>query len=159
MNPLQPHIARAHKALTRELLSLERSGEFDQALTVLKGIWDDTTAQPVVDGLDQRGSAEVYLRCGALLGFLGHIRQIPTSQERSKNLLTQAHSLFLEIYDIEKIAECENYLALAYWRMGELNEAESWVDESQSHELGDNCDARLYSHVIRNLVLLSQQTL
>ena len=157
MNPRYPHIARAHQALTRELVSLERSGEFDRALFALKGIWDDTTAMPTVDGLDKRSSAEIYLRCGSLVGFLGHSRQIPTSQERSKNLLTKARSLYLEIYDHEKIAECENYLALAYWRMGELNEAESWIDESRSHDLPETCDARLYSHVIQNLIRLSQK--
>ncbi len=157
MNPRYPHIARAHQALTRELVSLERSGEFDQALQALKGIWDDTMAEPTVDGLDQRSSAEIYLRCGSLMGFLGHSRQIPTSQERSKNLLTKARSLFLEIYDSEKIAECENYLALAYWRMGELNEAANWVDESRSHDLPASCDTRLYSHVIQNLIRLSQK--
>ena len=108
MNPLQPHTARAHKALTHELFALERRGEFDQALNALRGIWEDTTEMPFVEGLDGRMSAEIYLRCGALIGFLGHIRQIPTSQERSKNLLTQARSVFLEIYDNEKIAECEN---------------------------------------------------
>ena len=152
-----PQTTRAQRAFLRELFTLERSGEFDLALNELKGIWDDTTEMPTVTGLDSRTSAEIHLRCGALLGFIGHIRQIPTSQERSKNLLTHARSLFLEIYDNEKIAECENYLALAYWRMGEAREAESWIDESQSHELPLTCDARLYSHVIRNLVLLSQQ--
>lgn len=157
MNPRQPHTARAHKALTRELFSLERSGEFDQALNSLRGVWDDTTALPTVEGLEPRMAAEIYLRCGALLGFLGHIRQIPTSQDRSKNLLTQARSAFLEIYDNEKLAECENYLALAYWRMGEVNEAANWVDESLSRELAETSDTRLYSHVIRNLVRLSQK--
>lgn len=157
MIPQVPHTARAQRALLREVFALERSGEFDQALTELKGVWDDTTEMPNVVGLDTRISAELILRCGALLGFLGHIRQIPTSQERSKNLLTHARSSFLEIYDNQKIAECENYLALAYWRMGEVREAESWIDESQSHELPPTCDARLYSHVIRNCVLVSQK--
>ena len=58
-------------------------------------------------------------------GFLGHSRQIPDSQEKSKNLLTEAHNRFLDIYDIEKLAECENYMSLAYWRSGELVEAET----------------------------------
>jgi tetratricopeptide (TPR) repeat protein len=56
-----------------------------------------------------------------------------------------------------KIAECENYLALAYWRTGEINEAESWVEEALSHELPETSDARLYSHVILNLLLLSRK--
>lgn len=157
MNPLRPQTTRAHDRLLRELFLLERSGEFDEALLSLRGIWEDTTELPNVEGLEMRLAAETYLRCGALMGFLGHIRQIPTGQEKSKNLLTKARSYFLEIYDPEKIAECENYLALAYWRTGETNEAKSWVEEALSHELSDSSAVRLYSHVIHDLVLLSQK--
>ena len=156
MDPRRPRTSlRTHSDLLREVFGLERSGRFDQALQELRGVWDDTTAPPDVHDLDARLTAETYLRCGALIGFLGHIRQIPTAQERSKNLLTEARSLFLEIYDPEKIAESENYLALAYWRTGERNEAMSWIEEAQSHKLPEICDARLYSYVIRDLILLS----
>lgn len=157
MKPFRPQTARSHADLLRELIGLERTGQFDQALHELRGIWENTTEQPNVDNLDIRSTAETYLRCGALIGFLGHFRQIPTAQERSKNLLTDARSLYLEIYDPEKIAECENYLALAYWRTGETNESQSWIDESQSHELPEICDVRLYSYVIRDLILLSKR--
>ncbi|MEO6333480.1 MAG: tetratricopeptide repeat protein [Pyrinomonadaceae bacterium] len=157
MNSPHPRTARAHRDLVRELFALERSGHFEQAMAELRGIWDDTTDDPQVQNLDSRTGAEIYLRCGALIGFLGHSRQIPSAQDRSKNLLTRARSTFLEMYAPEKLAECENYLALAYWRMGEINEAESWIQEAQSHELSDSCDAWLYSHVIRNLIRLSQK--
>jgi tetratricopeptide (TPR) repeat protein len=157
MNPRHPQTARAHSELVRELFALERCGLFEHALLELRGVWDDTMVDPNVEGLDPRIAADIYLRCGALIGFLGHSRQIPSAQERSKNLLTKARSIFLELYQPEKLAECENYLALAYWRTGEINEAESWIDEAQSHELSDICDVRLYSHVIRSLVRLSQR--
>jgi len=157
MDPLHPQLVRAHDTLLRELFVLERNGAFDEALQSLRGVWEDTTEAPGVEGLDARLTAETYLRCGALMGFLGHIRQIPTGQEKSKNLLTKARTLFLDIYDPEKIAECENYLALAYWRTGEINEAESWVQEAMSHELETTSGVRLYSHVIHDLILLSQK--
>ncbi len=157
MNPRHPQTARAHSELVRELFALERSGHFEQAMLELRGTWDDTTIEPSVTGLDPRLAAEIYLRCGALIGFLGHSRQIPSAQERSKNLLTKARSIFLELYQPEKLAECEDYLALAYWRTGEINEAESWIEESHAHDISDTCDARLYSHVIKNLVRLSQK--
>ena len=158
MKPLRPHTERrAHNDLLREVFDLERRGRFDHALQELRGVWDDTTERPDTTGLDARQTGETLLRCGALIGFLGHIRQIPTAQDRSRNLLTDARSIFLEIYDPEKIAECENYLALAYWRTGECNEAFSWIEESQSHKLPETSDARLYSFVIRDLVLLSQK--
>lgn len=157
MKPLRPPTARAHTELLRELFTLERTGQFDQAMNELRGVWDDTTEGPTVEDLDTRSAAETFLRCGALIGFLGHIRQIPTAQDRSKNLLTWARTQFLEIYDPEKIAECENYLALAYWRTGETNEAESWIGEARSHDLNETSDVRLYSLVITDLVLLSQK--
>ena len=157
MKPLRPQTARAHTELLRELIGLERSGQFDVALHELRGVWDNTTEQPNVDNLDAPLTAETYLRCGALIGFLGHIRQIPTAQERSKNLLTEARSLYLELYDPEKIAECENYLALAYWRTGESSEAQTWVEEAQSHGLSEKSHVSLYSYVIHDLILLSQK--
>ena len=157
MNPLHPHVTLAHAKSLRDVFVMERRGAFDEALYALRGVWEDTTADPNTADLEPRQAAETYLRCGALIGFLGHIRQIPTGQEKSKNLLTRARTLFLEMYDPAKVAECENYLALAYWRMGEFNEAESWIDEAISHELTETSDTRLYSHVIHNLVLLSKQ--
>ncbi|HUR97474.1 MAG TPA: tetratricopeptide repeat protein [Pyrinomonadaceae bacterium] len=157
MNPLRPQTARAHRDLLRELIGLERSGQFDLALQELRGVWDNTTELPNVENLDAALAAETYLRCGALIGFLGHVRQIPTAQERSKNLLTEARSIFLEIYDPEKLAECGNYLALAYWRTGEINEARSWVEEAQSYEVPDQSLVSMYSFVIRDLILLSEK--
>ncbi len=157
MHSPYPQTARAQRELLRELFVLERTGLFEQAMMELKGVWDDTTGEPNVEGLDARLSADIYLRCGALIGFLGHSRLIPSAQETSKDLLTKARSIFLETYQPEKLAECENYLALAYWRSGETAEAESWIGEAQSHELDEGCDAWLYSHVIRSLVLLSQK--
>lgn len=157
MKPLRPQTERAHTELLRELIGLERSGQFDLALHELRDVWGNTTEQPNVENLDAPLAAETHLRCGALIGFLGHVRQIPTAQERSKNLLTEARSLYLEIYDPEKIAECENYLALAYWRTGESNEAQSWVEEAQSHGLPEQCHVSLYSYVIHDLILLSQK--
>jgi tetratricopeptide (TPR) repeat protein len=158
MKPHRPHTSRrAHSDLLREIRSLERCGRFDDALQELRGVWDDTTKEPDTTDLDARLAAETYLRCGALIGFVGHIRLIPTAQERSKNLLTEARSRFLEIYDPEKIAECDNYIALAYWRTGETNEAISWIEDAASHRLSEGCDTQLYSFVIRDLIYLSQK--
>ena len=157
MNPLHPQTSRDHSELVGELFALERSGNFEQGMLELRGTWDDTSADPTVEGLNPLLAADIFLRCGALIGFLGHSRQVPAAQERSKNLLTKSRSIFLEHNLPEKLAECENYLALAYWRTGEINEAESWIDEAQSREVSERGDAGLYSHVIRSLIQLSQK--
>ncbi len=138
--------------LIGNLFKLERCGRYEEALAEIRDIWGDITTFPCVDDFAPRAAAEIVLRCGALIGFFGHIKQIPNSQERSKNLLTEARNRFLDIYDVEKISECENYISLAYWRSGELVEAETWIEEALLHELPNSNQTRLYSYIIRNLI-------
>jgi tetratricopeptide (TPR) repeat protein len=138
--------------LFRKLLKLERSGRYDDALAELRDIWKDTTTFPDVANFEPRAAAEIVLRCGSLIGFLGHTKQILNSQEKSKNLLSEARTRFLDIYDVEKIAECENYLALAYWRTGELVEADTWIEQALLHNLPNSNKIRLYSFIIKCLI-------
>ena len=140
--------------LISELVKLENRGEYEEALLLLETIWTDKTAFPNVDGLPPRVAADIILRCGVLIGYLGHNKQLPNSQERSKNLLAEAHRRFLDIYDIEKIAECESYLALTYQRTGEFEEAETWVEESLSRKTILSSLARLRSFVIKSAVFM-----
>ncbi len=137
------------------LLRLERCGKYDDAISLLDGVWLDKEAFPDVDGLGRREAAEILLRCGSIIGFLGYNIQTPNSQEQSKNLLTEAHQRFFEIYDVEKIAECENYLALAYWRSGEITEAETWINEALSRDLSESSFVRLYSVITKSGNLLT----
>lgn len=137
------------------LVKLERCGLYEQALAELKDIWRDTNEPPDTAGCTSLETAETILRCGSLIGFHGHNKQILDAQEKSKNLLTEARRQFLNIGNVEKIAECENYLALAYWRTGELNEAATFIAEALSHPLDNSCDTRIYSHLIRSLIFLS----
>ncbi|HVE57238.1 MAG TPA: hypothetical protein VNB22_10450 [Pyrinomonadaceae bacterium] len=137
---------------TGNLFKLERCGKYEEALAELRHIWKDTNDFPDIDAFVPRAAAEIILRCGALIGFLGQNKQIPNSQEKSKNLLTEARNRFLDIYDVEKIAECENYLALAYLRTGEPVEAEIWVEEVFSHSLNETSDTWLYANLTRSLI-------
>jgi tetratricopeptide (TPR) repeat protein len=141
--------------LLKKLFKLERCGKYDEALAELKDIWNDTTTFPNIEEFEPRIAAEIILRCGSIIGFLGHNKQIPNSQEKSKNLLTEARNRFLDIYDVEKIAECENYLALAYWRTGELEEAEAFIEGALSHNLHISNNIRIYSYLTRSLIFLS----
>jgi tetratricopeptide (TPR) repeat protein len=141
--------------LIGNLFKLEICGRHEEALAELRDIWEDFTSFPNVSEFAPRAAAEIVLRCGALVGFFGHIKQIPNSQERSKNLLTEARNRFLDIYDVEKIAECENYLALAYWRTGELGEAETWIEEALSHSISTACDARIYSNLTKAVIYIA----
>ena len=140
---------------TGNLLKLERCGKYEEALAELVHIWEDTDVFPAVDSFAPPVAAEILLRCGSLIGFLGQIRQIPDSQEKSKNILTEARKRYLDIDDLEKIVECENHLALAYLRKGELPEAEIWIEESLSHDINQDCDAWICANLTKSLILLS----
>lgn len=139
-------------ALAAHVFELERCGKYDEALVDLRAIWPDTDRMPVTDDFSPRDAAEIILRCGALIGFIGHNHQLPAGQEKSKNLLGEARRRYLEIYDVEKIAEAENYLALAYWRNGELTEAATWVEESIARKLPLTSRIRLHSEIIKCLM-------
>lgn len=157
MNTPYPQTASRPYVSSKKLVKLERTGRYEDALAEVRHLWPDLSAMPDIGDQPPREAAEMLLRCGSLIGFLGHVRSIPHAQERSKNLLTEARRRFLEIYDTAKIAECENYLALAYWRTGEINEVEAWIGASQSHDLPDSSFERLYSHIIRCLGLLAEK--
>lgn len=143
------------KIRIENLVKLEKCGLYEQALAELGDVWHDTNEPPDTASYTSFEAAEIILRCGSLIGFHGDNKQIPGAQEKSKNLLTEARGRFLDFDNVEKIAECENYLALAYWRTGELNEAETFVAEALSHRLDNSCETRIYSHLIKSLIFLS----
>jgi tetratricopeptide (TPR) repeat protein len=134
------------------LVKLESCGLYEQALAELKDVWRDTNEPPDISAYAAFEAAEIILRCGSLIGFHGHNKQIPDAQEKSKNLLTEARQRFLDFGSVEKVAECENYLALAYWRTGEFNESETFVEEALSPPLPNSCRTRLYSHLIKRII-------
>jgi tetratricopeptide (TPR) repeat protein len=143
--------------LIGNLFKLERCGRYEDALAELQDIWEDTSKLPDVGEFPTPVAAEILLRCGVLIGFHGHLKQIPDSQENSKNLLTEARRQFETVNNLEKIAECNNYLALAYWRKGELVEAAAWVEETLSYNLNKVSDVWIYCNVIKSLLLNSNE--
>lgn len=140
------------KVLIKRLLTLEKSGRYEEAFAELEPLWQNTDDLPDTSEFEPNAAAEIILRCGSLLGFLGFNNQIPNAQEKSKNLLSEARARFLIEENIEKVAECENYLALAYWRTGELNEAEIFISEALSHSLPNSNKTRLYSYIIESKI-------
>jgi tetratricopeptide (TPR) repeat protein len=130
----------------------ESKGQYEKAFQCLAPFWDGYTQFPSAIGLSDAESAELFLRFGGIIGFLGNCQKLSNSQEISKNLLTQARRKFLSLFDFEKTAECENYLALAYQRTGELTEAFDWLNESLSRTLPDHHPTRINSYVIETLL-------
>ena len=140
---------------TRRLSKLERCGRYRDALDLISNRWPEEDFVPPVSGLSARDGANLLLRFGSLLGFVGQVEAIDGSQERSRDILMEARGTFLDLRDEEHAAECANRMALTYCRTGEFMEAEVWLDEAFAYDLDPSSDARLYSHLTRGFVLLS----
>lgn len=154
MNALHTRVRLKPRALSRKLVKLERTGRYEEALRLLSD-GETPGTLPDVTGLARQDAAELLLRFGVLVGFDGHSRGISGSQGRSKDILTAALDTFAASGDMVRVAECENFIALAYWRTGEHREAEVWVEQALARDISPTGDVRLYSHVVRSLILLS----
>ena len=157
MKTLHVQTAKYPAVLARELFKLERCGRYEEALEELTDIWPDFGISPSISSFQPKDAAEILLRCGSLIGFHGHNTQLDHSQERSRDLLMSARDLFIDFGDFEKAAECENYLALAYWRTGEQNEAHSWISESFSRNLTISRRVTLFTYIIQCLIRIAEQ--
>ena len=148
------HVLTANEVavLVKRVFKLERCGKYEKAIGELVDIWPDFLEPPQVEGFEPELAGELLLRCGSLIGFHGHNSQLQFAQDRSRDLLMAARSRFVSLENTEKIAECENYLALSYWRTGEQNEAQIWIEESFSRDLSDSNLTRLFSHIIQSLI-------
>jgi tetratricopeptide (TPR) repeat protein len=135
-----------------EARAAESKGQYEKAFQSLAPFWDGYSQFPNAIGFSDAESAELFLRFGGIIGFLGNSQKISNSQEISKNLLTQARRKFIALVNFEKTAESENYLALAYQRTGELTEAFDWLYESFSRNLPENHPTRINSYIIETLL-------
>ena len=152
MNILHTLSAKTPSAIAASLFRLERRGLYNEALAEVEHLWKDISLSPDVGGLDQPEAAELLLRCGSLIGFHGLNEQIENSQLIAKDLLTDAHKRFSEMGDVEKVAECENHLAIVYTRTGEFNEADACLAASFGHNIPEISETRLHTHAITSLV-------
>lgn len=135
-----------------EAQTAEEKGQYEKAFELLSEYWDKYSQFPNAVGLSEEESSELFLRFGGIIGFLGNSQKISNSQEISRNLLTQARQRFVSQANLDKASECENYLALAYSRTGEINEAFDWLNEALSRNLPENQPARINSYVIETLL-------
>ena len=135
-----------------EIKISEAKGQYKKAFQSLAPFWDNYSQFPNAVGLSGEESAELFLRFGAIIGYLGNTQEILNSQEISKNLLTNARQRFISFSNIAKVAECENYLALAYARTGEFTEAFDWLSESLAQKLPENHPVRINSFVIETIL-------
>jgi CheY-like chemotaxis protein len=101
---------------------VEKAGEYEAACEALGEFWPDCAASPTVEGLDRKATADVFLRAGTLIGWLGGATQ-SQRQESAKDLITRSIEIFTELGEGERVAEAQSDLALCYWREGAFDEA------------------------------------
>lgn len=131
---------------------LEESGEFDSAQQVLQDYWQRVGESPRVDGLSPLSQAEVFLRAGALSGWIGSARQIPGAQEFAKDLISSAARIFEEHDLRERYAEARIDLAICYWREGAFDEASVTLDDALQQLGNVESEQRLRAMLNRSIV-------
>jgi tetratricopeptide (TPR) repeat protein len=107
---------------------LEDSGEYAKATEALGDWWQGIGVRPNVNKLSNNQKAAILSRIGALSGWLGSMKQIPASQEKAKDLLSEGADLFDLVSDHQNWAETRSDLAICYWREGAFDEARVILD-------------------------------
>jgi len=102
---------------------LEQAGDYEAASEALADRWQGVGARPMVEDLDDETKAQVFLRVGALTGWLGSASQIEGSQGMAKDLISESARAFEELGQRNEVGEALSDLALCYWREGAYDEA------------------------------------
>lgn len=147
------------KLCCRLAKQLEKAGEYEAASEALSDFWPERHASPVVEGLDQRTTAEVLLRVGALAGWLGSTHQTVGSQEEAKNLLTKGVEIFEELGQSEGAAEAHADLALCYWREGAFDEARIHLADASSCVKNEDNDLKAMIYIRAGMIEIAAQRL
>jgi tetratricopeptide (TPR) repeat protein len=74
--------------------------------------------------------AEILLRCGTLTHWLGSARNISGSQERAKDMLSEAGRIFSVQGMPVKLSETQYELSICYWSLGQHDEARIVLQEA-----------------------------
>ncbi len=144
-------------SIINEVLNAELVGDYSRAYQLLAVFWNDFRVKPDIRDLPADITAEVYLRCGSVAGYLGRSKHLSNAQEISRNLLTEAKDRFVQLGAEAKISECENHLALSFERVGDIKNARQFLDSAFMKNLPINHPTRLHSHIIDSLLHLAEK--
>jgi len=138
---------------------LEKAGEYDAACEALSEFWPHRNEFLVLNDLDQATKAIVFLRVGALSGWLGSTDQAAGSQERAKDLVTQSIEIFERLGQTREAAEAHGDLALCYWREGAFDEARIHLANALSALAGDDSEVKAILLIRAGMVEVDAQRL
>jgi AraC-like DNA-binding protein len=134
----------------------ESIGRYDDAAKILAKYWKNTSQRPDVSELNREEEAEILLRCGSLARHIGICQQKKDVQKLAKTLLSEALDIFSICGDFEKVAECSICLALVYLRLGQLDEARSWINNAFKYELDKNREVYFYVYNVEGMLLFEE---
>ncbi len=120
----------------------ERAGEYECAKEAMDEFWPLGLEVSAFKGLEDKASAEVALRIGAIAGWLGSAHQFGGTQEMAKNFITHSIEIFEKLGLSEKIAEARADLALCYWREGAFDEARINLAEARKRLKDESSDLK-----------------
>lgn len=100
----------------------EFSRRVKEGFECLSPIWAGDETSPVIEGFSTAVQAEILLRCGALLSYYAHYKQL-AQQPIARRWLKRSVELFTLAKISDKIAEAETELAMTYWREDRNEEA------------------------------------
>lgn len=144
-------------SIINEVFEAELIGDYSRAYQRLAVFWNDFRVKPDIRELPADIVAEVFLRCGSIAGYLGRSKHLANAQEISRNLLSEAKERFTQLGTEAKIAECENYLALSFERVGDVKRARQFLESAFMRNLQINHPSRLHSHIIDSLLKLAEK--
>lgn len=157
MSPLPTELLAQTKGLIEKLWDHERCGRFESGLLSISEGWAEPCFEPDTKGVPEALALELRLRFASLIGYQGHLKKTKDSQLRARDLLTSLLGRFSELEDHDRSAECENHIALTYWRKGEFAEARTWLDAAMQRPLVYDKLSRLASVMYVMLVNVSEQ--
>jgi tetratricopeptide (TPR) repeat protein len=111
-------------------LELKDKGNADDALDVMRPLWEGLGKRPDTTGLHLTVVSEVLLCVGILTGWIGSRNENKEANDAAKDLLTESMRLYESLTDSRKVAEARSELAVCYWRAGALDEARVMVTEA-----------------------------
>lgn len=126
------HLSPNERAILRCNIArqCEEAGDYEGGSEAMEEFWQGVGARPSLVGLDERATAHVLLRVGALTGWIGSVRQIEGSQELAKNLISESLRILEDSGARNEVGVARSDLALCYWREGAFDEARVTLEEA-----------------------------
>jgi tetratricopeptide (TPR) repeat protein len=142
----------AMSRLIEEARKLEVRRDLEGFKQLFSEIWENIDEEPDFSEFSESQQADLLRLTGFFLSYYGKARNLPTYQERSKNLLTKAITLFSQLGKSERVTEATVILAGCYFFEGGINEGDLILEQVKAEFEGDRLNP-LYLQICVNRIL------